>query len=127
MDSPSKGTHYNEVLADGTCFGLFDGSQSPGAISEERFWQYHEEMARREHPAVRGHVVRMGHAEWPRSAIQHARIRTALISTYRVQSRRHFAYGERFPESWPPKEINFVPVHSENLIRRLNPTRRFGT
>jgi hypothetical protein len=97
--------HYHELLPDGTCFGLFDGTRPNGAISERRFWQYHEEVARREHPATRGHVLAMRQDEWPRSAIQHARVRTALISTYRVHSRRFFAGGEQFPESWPSKDL----------------------
>jgi len=92
--------HYHEILADGTCFGVYDGTQPEGAISEARFWQYHEEVARREHPATRGHVFK-----WPGSAIEHARIRTALISTYRIHARRFFAGGERFPESWPRRDV----------------------
>lgn len=91
--------HYHEILADGTCFGLFDGTRSEGAISEERFWQYHEEVAQREHPATRGHAFAI------RSAIEFARVRSALISTYRVHSRQFFVGGERFPESWPPKHL----------------------
>jgi hypothetical protein len=120
MDSLGKGAHYNEVLDDGTCFGLFDGTQSAGAISEERFWQYHEEVARREHPAVRGHIFLARDDDWPRSAIQHARVRTALISTYRVHSRRHFAGGERFPESWPSKDIK-API-----AERYSPSGTIG-
>jgi hypothetical protein len=92
--------HYHEIQYDGTCFGLFDGSRSEGEISEGQFWQYHEEVARREHPATRGHVFKS-----PSSAIEHARVRTALISTYRVHSRQFFAGGERFPESWPSKDL----------------------
>lgn len=109
------GMHYHEILDDGTCFGLFDGTQSGGAISEGRYWQYHEEVARREHPATRGHVFM-----WPSSAIQHARVRTALISTYRVHSRRFFAAGERFPESWPSKDVKV------GLAERYSPPGTIG-
>ena len=103
--SQIKSIHYHQNLEDGSCFGLFDGTQSGGAISEEQFWQYHEEVARRVHPAVRGHVFTMRHDQWPGSAIQHARVRTALISTYRVHSRRYFAGGKQFPKSWPSKDV----------------------
>ena len=120
MDFFGKGAHYFEVLDEGTCLGLFDGTQSAGVISEDLFWQYHEEVGRREHPAVRGHIFRTSHDKWPRSAIQHARVRTALISTYRVHSRRHFAGGERFPESWPSKDLK------RSLAERYSPPGTIG-
>lgn len=115
-----KCAHYHEVLEDGTCFGLFDGSQSVGAISEARFWEYHEQVARQEHPAVRGHIFSPPAAKWPRSAIEHARVRTALISTFRVHPRRYFVGGEQFPESWPSGQIK------NTLTERYSPPGTIG-
>ena len=96
--------HYDESFDDGTCLGLFDGSRPAGALSEGQLWAYHEQVAKREHPATRGHALRLSGADWPRSAIDHARIRTALISVYRIHPRRYFFGGDRFPQSWPPRE-----------------------
>jgi RES domain len=96
--------HYHERLADGTVIGLYDGTGAEGGISESEYWAYHEFVARREHPVTRGHRFRESKVDAPLRAIEHARIRTALISTYRVHPKEHFADGVAFPKTWEAHE-----------------------
>jgi hypothetical protein len=97
--------HFCGELEDGTIMGLYDGTRGEGAISESAFWNHHEEVARREHPITRGHRISAKLGEWPSRAIEHARVRTALVSTYRVHSRQYFSGSVDFPKIWAPREI----------------------
>jgi hypothetical protein len=72
-------------------------------------------VARHEHPRVRGHIIEArSKYDFPLRAIEHARVRTALISTYRVHSRKYLTGGADFPRMWNPHD------------RKLNSFQRFS-
>lgn len=50
----------------------------------------------------------------------HARIRTALISTYRVHPKKYFKGGANFPDSWPKNQIK------ERIDERYSPAGTIG-
>jgi hypothetical protein len=94
--------HYHEDLPDGTCLGLFDGTKPPSAIAEAGFYWYHEAIARREDPRTHGHAILGLTQPHPLHAIQHARVRTAGISSYRIQRSTALSFGQDFPKMWKP-------------------------
>lgn len=113
--------HYFEELPDSTVIGLYDGSQPAGAISESQYWLYHETIAQREHPRTRGHPpFTTPKYDFPLRAIEHARVRTALISTYRIHSRKYLIGGNEFPRMWPPRDVKL------NTFERFSPPETVG-
>ncbi|MCB0707590.1 MAG: RES family NAD+ phosphorylase [Saprospiraceae bacterium] len=96
--------YYHEKLEDGTVIGLHDGSQETREVPEIEYYVYHEQIAKREHPTIRGHIISGQNKGWPIQAIEHAKIRTALISNYRVHSKEHFFGGEDFPKTWEKRQ-----------------------
>lgn len=95
--------HYEERASDGTVLGLFDGTHNVRAMSTAQFWAHHEAVARSEHPLTRGHTFPSSSDQFPLRAIEHARIRTALITTYRIHTARYLFSGADFPKTWVPR------------------------
>lgn len=121
--------YYHEQLPDGSMIGLFDATQPSGVISPADYHRYHEAVARREHPSVRGHLVAearkhqlQGSANKDRIlvALETARVRTALISTYRVHQKKYLHGGPDFPKIFPERTIKL------NAHERFSPPGTVG-
>jgi hypothetical protein len=112
--------HYHEELGDGTAIGMYDGTQPHGCLPESHYLALHEAVSNREHPQTRGHRFPRTVEELPLRAIQHARIRTALISTYRIHSCKHFSGGADFPRMWEPTKTKL------SLPQRFSPPGTVG-
>lgn len=96
--------YYHEDLPDGTSIGMYDGTLPDEPMPEAAYLEYHELISRREHPRTRGHRFPETVPDLPLRAVQHARVRTAVISTYRIQSKRYFIGGKLFPKMWEPSD-----------------------
>jgi hypothetical protein len=96
--------YYYEIMDDGTAIGLYDATQSEGPISEENYYALHDEVAKREHPVTRSHLIPQKLSPYPLGAIENARVRTAVISTYRIHPKKYFFGGSDFSKNWEPRK-----------------------